>query len=51
MNDFVYILVKHANVDQIKGANQNNTYPNIILKQDVNLLDLAVSGEFNKYFF
>ncbi|CAF3330500.1 unnamed protein product [Rotaria sp. Silwood1] len=42
-----YILqVKHANVDQIAGANENSTYPNITLKQDVSLIDLAVNGQY-----
>ncbi|CAF2892388.1 unnamed protein product [Rotaria sp. Silwood2] len=42
-----YILqVKHANVAQIAGANENSTYPNIILKQDVSLIDLAVNGQY-----
>jgi hypothetical protein len=39
-----FLLVKHANVDQIIGANENTVYPNITLKEDVNLLDLAVNG-------
>jgi hypothetical protein len=40
-----YILqVKHTNVDQIIGANENSTYPNITLRQEISLLDLAVTG-------
>jgi hypothetical protein len=39
-----FLIVKHANVDQIIGANENTVYPNITLKEDVNLLDLAVNG-------
>ncbi len=39
-----FCVVKHANVDQIVGANENTTYPNITLRQDISLLDLAVSG-------
>lgn len=38
--------MKHANVDQIVGANANETYPNITLREDISLLDLAVSGLF-----
>lgn len=41
---FLKILVKHANVDKIVGANQNSAYPNITLREEVSLLDLAVSG-------
>ena len=40
------LAVKHANVDQIAGANANSAYPNITLKEDVNLLDLAINGEY-----
>ncbi|CAM2697277.1 unnamed protein product [Rotaria socialis] len=42
-----YILqVKHANVDQIAGANHNSTYPNITLQQDASLLDMAVNSQY-----
>jgi hypothetical protein len=39
-----FVVVKHSNVDQIIGANENSTYPNITLREEVNLLDLSVSG-------
>ncbi len=39
-----FCIVKHANVDLIIGANENTTYPNITLRQEISLLDLAVNG-------
>ena len=39
--------MKHANLDQIGGANENSAYPNVTLKEDASLLDLAVGGETN----
>lgn len=47
---FIDCVVKHANVGQIIGANQNEEYPNITLREDISLLDLAVGGNFNHYF-
>ncbi|CAF0806939.1 unnamed protein product [Adineta steineri] len=42
-----YILqVKHANLDQNSGANMNSLYPNITLKENNNLLELAVTGQY-----
>ena len=47
-----YILqVKHSNVHQIIGANESETYPNITLREDISLLDLAVGGSLNSCFF
>jgi hypothetical protein len=32
------------------GANENATYPNITLREDISLLDLAVGGSLNSNF-
>jgi hypothetical protein len=45
--EIISFVVKHANVNQIIGANENATYPNITLREDVSLLDLAVGGSLN----
>jgi hypothetical protein len=47
---FFFIVVKHANVDHLVGANENSTYPNITLREDVNLLDLSVNGQLKELF-
>lgn len=36
--------MKHANLSENVGANQNELYPNITLNEDVSLLDLSVQG-------
>ena len=40
-----FIVVKHANLAEHEGANQNELYPNITLKEDTSLLELAVKGD------
>ncbi|CAF1268835.1 unnamed protein product, partial [Didymodactylos carnosus] len=42
-----YILqVKHANVNQIDGANLNPVYPNITMSLSMSLLDLAINEQY-----
>lgn len=50
MCQLIHCVVKHANVGQIIGANENETYPNITLREDISLLDLSVGGNLNHHF-